>query len=75
MNEKHVKALKNVSLENVSGGSYFKYELNDGTSFWCVYDEKTGDFDPGYKTEEDAIATDERYNGKSERTEDRKIDV
>lgn len=71
MNEKHVKALKNVSLENVS----VKYEFNDGTSFWCVYDEKTGDFDPGYKTEEDAIAADERYNGKSERTEDRKIDV
>lgn len=75
MNEKHAKALKDVSLEGVSGGSYFKYTLNDGTSLWCVYDEKTGDFDPGYQTEQDAIAADERYNGNSERTEDRKIEI
>lgn len=75
MSKKRAKALADVSLENVSGGSYFKYTLNDGTSLWCVYDENTGDFDPGYQTESDAQSADRNINGLSVRTEDRNINL
>lgn len=68
MSEKRMIKLNGASLENVSGGSYFSYTLSDGDILWCVYDQRTGNFDPGYRTEEEAIAADIRCNGRAEET-------
>lgn len=75
MNEKRVEALSDALLEKVSGGSYFKYTLDDGTTLWGVYDEKTGDFDPGYKTLKKAKEADKKINGRALRTPSIELDI
>ena len=53
-----------TSYENYSvEGTYFKYTLIDGRSFWCAVDTKTGEYELEYPTKEDAIEASIDHNG------------
>ena len=60
------KKLNFDEIKDVSGGTYHEYTV-DGKTLWAVHNSTTGDWDPGYQTEEEAKIADLKYNGKVEK--------